>query len=101
MWDGGRLLLGTADRTPGCGYSGDAFQAGMRTGGFQLRLEAPVKDITIGRYDDPEKTGGWAGWVEPKDKSWILFIDKDNKTLFFPKRDETGGIVGEPATQAA
>jgi len=60
-----------------------------------------MKDITIGRYDDPDKTGGWAGWVEPKDKSWILFIDKDGDTLFWPERDADGGVVGEPAKAAA
>ncbi len=60
-----------------------------------------MQDITIGRYNNPDKVGGWAGWVEPKDQSWILFIDKDGKTLFWPKRDKDGGVIGKPATQAA
>ena len=58
-----------------------------------------MQDIHIGRYDNPEDVGGWAGWVEPADKSWILFIDEDGNTSFWPERDENGGVVGDEATQ--
>lgn len=55
-------------------------------------------NIHIGRYHDPSETGGWAGWVEPDDKSWILFIAEDGTVQFYSERDENGGVVGEPAT---
>lgn len=60
--------------------------------------------IKIGRY---ETTGGtaaappvgaeWAGWIEPEDKIWILFIRQDGRPSFFSKRDKDGGVVGAPA----
>lgn len=56
--------------------------------------------IKIGRY---ETTGGtaaappvgaeWAGWIEPEDKSWILFIRKDGRPSFFSSRDKDGGVA--------
>jgi hypothetical protein len=52
-----------------------------------------MQNIIIGRYDNPEKTGGWAGWIEPEDRSWILFIAADGTTKFYPLRDDTGGVI--------
>jgi len=54
-----------------------------------------MQNITIGRYDHPESVG-FSGWVEPEDRSWILFIKDDGSALFFPERDETGAVI-EPS----
>ena len=58
-------------------------------------------NIRIGRYDDPSKTGGWAGSVEPDDKSWILFLAEDGGVQFYADRDEDGGVIGDPTVRAA
>lgn len=54
-----------------------------------------MMNIRVQRYLPP--VGGWAGWVEPEDRSWILFVDTEGKPLFFPHRDQTGATVGPPA----
>lgn len=39
----------------------------------------------------------WAGYVEDKDRSWILFLDGLGRpALFWPNRDTEGGVIGEP-----
>jgi hypothetical protein len=51
--------------------------------------------IKVERYND-ELKHEWLGWIEPEDKSWILFIDGQGKPVFFPKRDpETGAVITE------
>ena len=36
----------------------------------------------------------YIGWYEPEDKSWILFIDKNNMGIYFGTRNkETGAII--------
>jgi hypothetical protein len=52
-----------------------------------------MQNITIGRYDNPEAVGGWVGWVEPADKSWILFIASDGSTKYYAAREENGGVL--------
>lgn len=55
--------------------------------------------IKIGRYDTegPDAVGQYySGWVEPEDRSWILFIDVEGKPHFFPERDpQTGAVLRE------
>ncbi len=56
--------------------------------------------IKVGHY---KNTGGtasappvgarWAGWIEPEDKSWILFIGADGKPSFFPCREGSGAVA--------
>ena len=59
-----------------------------------MKVEALVQDILVQRYPNPEKIAGWAGWIEPRDRSWILFIHMDGTTMFYAKRDpETGGVI--------
>lgn len=60
--------------------------------------------IKIERY---ETTGGtekappvgkeWAGYIEPEDRSWILYIRQDGTPFFFAHRDpETGACIEPP-----
>lgn len=56
-----------------------------------------MSNITIGRYDDQSITKTWAGWIEPGDKSWIIFLDANGKpSLYYPKRNKSGAVVGQP-----
>lgn len=61
-----------------------------------------MQNLIVRRYANP-KSVGWAGWIEPADKSWIAFIGLDGRPLFFLNRDtETGGILpDDPAERAA
>lgn len=41
--------------------------------------------------------GDYQGWIEPDDKSWIAFIDRDGRPTFFLHRDpETGAVIEAP-----
>lgn len=47
-------------------------------------------NITVGRYANPQ-SAGYAGWLEPDDRSWIAFVDLEGRPVFFLDRDpETG-----------
>lgn len=51
-----------------------------------------MSNITVGRYSDP-KGVGWQGWIEPEDKTWIMFVDLEGRPLVFLDRDpETGAV---------
>lgn len=62
-----------------------------------------MQNIIVGRYSTKKSTDGtpnigelWQGWIEPEDKSWIAFIDKKGRPLFFLNRDPvTGAILGD------
>jgi hypothetical protein len=67
-----------------------------------------MQNIKVERYEKatPEERASWEkgvgefaddwqGWIEPEDKSWILFIDKGGKPFFFPKRDKKTGAILE------
>lgn len=48
-------------------------------------------NVTVGRYSDPETRKEWQGWIEPEDKTWIMFVGADGKPTVFLDRDpETG-----------
>jgi hypothetical protein len=52
-----------------------------------------MQNIIVRRY---EEDCGWQGWIEPEDKSWIVFLDASGRPVFFPHRDpETGAVLGE------
>ena len=56
-----------------------------------------MSNLTIGRYDDESITKDWAGWIEPGDKAWIIYLDADgNPALYYPQRDTTGAVIGDP-----
>jgi hypothetical protein len=49
-------------------------------------------NITVGRYANPQSVG-YAGWLEPDDRSWIAFVDLEGRPVFFLDRDpETGAV---------
>lgn len=49
-------------------------------------------NIIVGRYKKPEKVG-WLGWMEPEDKSWIVFVDLKNNLKVYLNRDGRSGAV--------
>jgi hypothetical protein len=53
-----------------------------------------MQKIKIERYDDP-KAIGYQGYVEPEDRSWILYVENDGAPLFYPHRAEDGGVLCE------
>ena len=63
-------------------------------------------NICIGRYDPlqhPEVADRaeptWEGWVEPEDRSWIIFFATDGTPTVWLHRDENGGVTGDPVTR--
>lgn len=52
-----------------------------------------MTNIKVGRYDDPSKVGGWKGWIEPEDLTWIAFIDGQGSPTFYLHRDPVSGAV--------
>ena len=66
---------------------GDDARAGEKGG---KREEVSMGNITVTRYPVPAEVG-WAGYIEPEDRSWIAFIDLAGRAVFFLDRDpETG-----------
>jgi len=62
-----------------------------------------MPNMKIGRYSDVQaETGGqWSGWVEPDDRSWIIWLDATGKpALYWPERDADGGVIGDPVVLA-
>lgn len=50
-------------------------------------------NIKVTRYPDPQAVGGWQGYLEPEDRSWIAFIDSEGAPKFFLDRDPVTGAV--------
>ena len=54
----------------------------------------PIDNLTIERYQDPRT--GYAGYVEPKDLSWIIWFDLDGRpALYCHSRNPDGGCEPE------
>lgn len=53
--------------------------------------------ITIKRYASPGTAngGGYQGYIEPADRSWIIYIGVDGVPLFYPHRAPDGGVLCE------
>lgn len=58
--------------------------------------------IKIGRYpddginDESSITNEWSGWIEPEDRSWIIWLDTEGKpALYYAERSATGGVLGD------
>ncbi len=51
-----------------------------------------MQDISVKRYKHP-KRHGWAGWMEPQDKSWIVFVGTDGRPIIFLNRDPVSGCI--------
>lgn len=50
-------------------------------------------NITVTRY--APGTTGWQGYLEPEDKSWIVFVHDDGHPAIFLNRDPGTGAVLE------
>lgn len=53
---------------------------------------ADMSNVSVHRYGEDV---GYAGWIEPDDRSWIVFITDDNKPELFARRDATGGVLDD------
>lgn len=49
-----------------------------------------------GTYPNPAAYGGWMGWIEPKDGTWITFVAQDGKCALWEARNPDGTVVGAP-----
>ena len=49
-------------------------------------------NITVGRYEHPQECG-WQGWIEPDDKTWIMFVRLDGQPVAYLNRDPDTGAV--------
>ena len=52
-----------------------------------VNTEGAMPSIRVYRYKDPASVAGWAGWIEPEDSSWMLFVHLDGATMLFRRRD--------------
>ena len=59
-------------------------------------VRSKMPNIKVGRYDTARTPKGhhWAGWIEPEDGSWIMFVGEDHTTLavFLDRDPETGAV---------
>ena len=56
-----------------------------------------MQNIVVKRYADPSDVG-WAGCIEPDDRTWIAFIRLDGVPVFFLDRDPVTGEVRSAST---
>lgn len=59
-----------------------------------------MQNISVKRYSDPKATG-WAGWIEPEDKTWIAFIDLEGKPTVFLHRSPSGAVLPDDPDERA
>lgn len=52
-----------------------------------------MNNIVVTRYPRPADVGGWQGYLEPEDKSWIMFVDFQGRPVVFLDRDPDTGAV--------
>ncbi len=50
--------------------------------------------IKTGKYTPPTPDG-WAGWIEDKGSTWILFYREDGSATFYAAREASGAVIGE------
>lgn len=51
-----------------------------------------MQNISVTRYAHPRAVG-WAGYIEPADKSWIAYIGLDGRPRIFLHRDPQSGAI--------
>ena len=52
-------------------------------------------NVKIGRYEHESVTKEFSGWIEPDDKSWIIWLDENGKpATYFASREPGGAVVG-------
>lgn len=69
-----------------------------------------MPNLTIGRYREPHADifstdlaefvptdRAFSGWIEPADRSWIIYLDPAGRpALYWAEREPSGAVVGEP-----
>lgn len=56
-----------------------------------------MSNLTIGRYQHESVTKDYAGWIEPADGSWIIYLDADGRpSVYYAERDADGAVLGDP-----
>lgn len=50
-----------------------------------------MKTAKFYAYSNPQDVG-YIGWIEPDDKSWIMFVGIEGEFHFYGKRDKDGGV---------
>lgn len=54
-----------------------------------------MSTLTIGRYQHESITESYAGYIEPADASWIIYLGPDGKpAVYYPERGPDGAVVG-------
>lgn len=52
-----------------------------------------MQNIVVGRYEDND-SNVYEGWIEPEDRTWIMYVKADHTVEVFIHRDsETGAIL--------
>jgi hypothetical protein len=64
----------------------------MDVRGSSPNTEIQMQNVHVKRYANPQQVG-WAGYLEPEDRSWIAFIDLEGRPVFFLDRDPKTGAV--------
>lgn len=55
-----------------------------------------MSTLTIGRYEHESITRDYAGYIEPADKAWIIYLDADGKpAVYYPEREASGAVIGD------
>ncbi len=54
---------------------------------------SPVSKATDSEGNWVPLTNFWQGWIEPEDKSWIMFIDAVGSPTVYLNRDPVTGAV--------
>lgn len=55
-----------------------------------------MSTLKIGRYTHESVTSDYAGYIEPDDGSWIIWLDAaGNPALYFAEREPGGAVIGD------
>ena len=56
-----------------------------------------MQNLTVGRYIEPSVKTTYQGWIEPEDRSWIIYLDAEGQpVLYWRERESDGSVIGDP-----
>jgi hypothetical protein len=56
-----------------------------------------MQNLTVGRYIEPAIKTTYQGWIEPEDRSWIIFLDAEGQpVMYWRERGDDGSVIGDP-----
>lgn len=62
-----------------------------------IKSMSAMLPLKVGRYTEADRSE-FVAWVEPPDRTWILFLRKDGTPVLYPNRDpKTGAVIGSAA----